>query len=34
MPFRVAMPAVDDLITSAFQMDDETWMRHANPWSV
>lgn len=28
------MPAVDDLITSVFQMDDETWMRHANPWSV
>jgi hypothetical protein len=28
------MPAVDDWITTVFRMDDETWMRHANPWSV
>jgi hypothetical protein len=23
-----------DLIVSIFQMDDDTWERHANPWSV
>jgi len=28
------MPALDDFIASVFSMDEETWMRHANPWSV
>lgn len=28
------MPALDDFITTVFKMDEETWMRHANPWSV
>jgi len=25
---------IEQTIASAFQMDEETWARHANPWSV
>lgn len=24
----------DGKIANSFQMDDDTWARHANPWSV
>ena len=25
---------IEQKITSLFKMDDKTWSRHANPWSV
>jgi len=25
---------LEERISSAFRMDEETWLRHANPWSV
>jgi hypothetical protein len=28
------MPAVGDKLAAGFGLDDRTWLRHANPWSV